>query len=124
VFTRYLTVNNALHLILPAMRYLPAPSSWGDGQVTESRGLGSISRRLLAINPLYTQNPPLFRCQSVSDTWSLAKVVGKVELKLLPTTEFSRTPRKRQTNELTYLFFNILSQTIIFQNLSHFQSNI
>jgi len=38
--------------------------------------------RSLAINLDYTQNSPIGH-QSVSDTWSLAKVVRKVEFKLL-----------------------------------------
>jgi hypothetical protein len=40
---------------------------------------------------------------------------GRVDSSPGGTTEFSRTPRKRQTNELKYLFFITLSQTIIFQ---------
>jgi hypothetical protein len=60
----------------------------------------------------------------VSDTWSLAKVVRKVEFKLLQNDRVFTHTRKRQINELKYLFFNTLSETIIFQNFSHFQYNV
>ena len=40
-------------------------------------GVGPLAKR-----SHYTQNPPI-EYQSVSDTWSLATVVSKVELKLL-----------------------------------------
>lgn len=41
--------------------------------------------RLLTKHRHYTQNPPRLGYQSVSDTWGLAKVVRKVEFKLLHT---------------------------------------
>jgi hypothetical protein len=45
----------------------------------------------------YTQNPPRLGYQSVSDTWGLAKVVRKVEFKLLHHIRPQEIPHSSQT---------------------------